>query len=627
MNWLLRMAAGLLTAVVAGILSAVLASLCVDWYQMSSFEGTSGYFVAFMVLLGLLGGLLIGVITASSLRKGTGFLKALCVSLAIVLGLLLIIGLIARLLADVAPTVGGEAVTLAVEIRWPPGQSPADNAGPGEWSVLLGSVVNHTQRASEAGPLWREDAREENGQWIVPGAVSLFTSRGDRILDVLPDGVIESGWVLPLPAYPGEEFYEWSDWWPHAREGDPPLPEDVSGGFRYRFRLVPVSQPIRTQSFGPFEIDTIAASFSEVQYGNQPAAWSADAQFVVRYRGQPLAIDASGDTGAATTTSRFERMDAVAALAGPRSALLVQVGATYGSGECFVIWEEGNETRTRRVAVSGDGLRAPPLTNDTTEFERSLATRVPDGRFDTTTFATPGQYLFPGVVLDTRTLKVRSFLPDDQGLLIERIPPLGVAPDGMSFVRLEWGAESTDEYGLAVIRLDDGGRTRIPVDRAKTRLADMDMVTPRWLQHYYQWAPGASEADGQDGASGLVARQEVIPLPYRGRLSQEGSYREYRIAGATPALRAAVVEFLVAEFGARPLPFNEADFAREARIGESSVFVGYDDYDAHVGIWMNRDTDTSLVATIAERFDEALATGRYDPLFAGAGPDSSSIQE
>ena len=34
------------------------------------------------------------------------------------------------------------------------------------------------------GPLWIDDLRREDGRWIVPGVVEIFTSRGKKIVDV-----------------------------------------------------------------------------------------------------------------------------------------------------------------------------------------------------------------------------------------------------------------------------------------------------------------------------------------------------------------------------------------------------------------------------------------------------------
>ena len=42
----------------------------------------------------------------------------------------------------------------------------------------------------------------EDGRWIVPGAVSLFTERGDRIIDVVPDSILKNGFRVPIGRSP-----------------------------------------------------------------------------------------------------------------------------------------------------------------------------------------------------------------------------------------------------------------------------------------------------------------------------------------------------------------------------------------------------------------------------------------
>ena len=55
MSWLGTVGIAVLTAAFGALLSGIVASLAVDWYRISSFEGGSGYFVIFIALGGLLG--------------------------------------------------------------------------------------------------------------------------------------------------------------------------------------------------------------------------------------------------------------------------------------------------------------------------------------------------------------------------------------------------------------------------------------------------------------------------------------------------------------------------------------------------------------------------------------------
>ena len=313
MGWLVSIVIGVLTAVATMLAAGYVANLSAGWYRVSSFEGASGYFVVGLALVGLVAGLIIGIVVSRLVGAGAhpGFLKALGISWGVSLGCVAILGGVARLRADIAPRPGGEELALAVEFRWPAGRPLPTVGDPGDWLLRLSSLSGRTLRASRTGPLWREDARLENGQWVVPGAVDLFTSRGERLIDIVPQGVIANGFLVPLPGRPGPAHREWSDWLPPAREGQP-APAD---GVTYRFRVVPRSEPIRTETFGPFEVATIAHSLGEATYGNLPPTWTADAEFTLRHDGRPLTIEHPGEAGA---TARVERMSAVAAVSGPR---------------------------------------------------------------------------------------------------------------------------------------------------------------------------------------------------------------------------------------------------------------------------------------------------------------------
>lgn len=599
MSWPASLGVGVLTGLVAGALAGWIANLAAGWYKMSSFEGASGYFVVGMALVGAVGGVILGVIISRTLGSWTGptFLKALGASQLAALLLLGAIGGVSRLLADVPPKLDGQTQLLAVELRWPDGQQPTAAADSAEWYLRLSSVSGSTARASIEGPLWRADARQEAGRWIVPGAVEVFTSRGKRMLSISPDDLVGEGFIVPLPGRPGARHLEWSDW----------LPERDGGGrFSYRFRVVPTNQPIRTDTTGPFEVDLIANGLGMYSWDGGPMRWSASGQFQVRHRGTPVEIDHHDQD--ADTTGRFDHFDAVAMVSPSPTSLLVQLDAPNDGGTCYLLIAEDSSLRTERVGRCGTGVRgnylsvageSPPAAG----YEPMLT-----GRLDRESYALAGNYLLPGAVLDTRTLAVRPFATDELGAVIDRIPPLGIAPDGLSLVRLAWTGEA-EQTQLLVVDLDGGSPTLLPIDRATMRYAEIDEVTPAWLVHYFEWRDSG-------GRSQLAPRANVTPLPHRGVLTLDRTgYREYRVGPALASLRPALVDFLVAELGAEPLAADPDAFSHQVRIGDAIVFVSYRAEDGHVGVWMDRGQDTGLVATIAERFDEALRSGRFDQHF------------
>lgn len=597
MGWLASIAVGVATAIATLLAAGYVANLAAGWYRVSSFEGASGYFVVGLALLGLIGGMIVGIVTARVVAAGAqpGFLRALAIALAVSLGTVGVVGGVARLGADVGPTSGGEALSLVVELRWPAGVEPPPTDS-GEWFLRLGALSGRTMRTSRTGPLWRTDARVEAGHWIVPGAVTLFTSRGKRVIDVVPQGVIPAGFMVPVPARPGPGEFEWSAW----------LPRDSADGITWRYRVVPESRPVRTETFGPFQIATLVHSLGEMTSANQSPRWTADAEFLIHHRGQALVIEHRDSSGA---VRQLDRVSAVAAIESPAPALMVQVGQRQGHGNCYLVVSEPERVRVEPAGpCSSHRMLIAPLTSDTTVFRRALEERLPEGRFDRVSFTGSRYYLLSENILDSETLTLRPWTGSDGQNVIERIPPVGVAPDGQSFVRLEWG-ESPEELALAVTRLD-GESYGLPIDQARMRLAEVEQIDPAWVLHHFEWRRIS------DDTYRLVERDKFTPLPRRGTLTIDHGYREYRISPALPGLRTALVDFLVETMGAERLPAEEGAFAQEVRIDGATVNLGFSERDGHVGVWMDRGVDSRLVATIAQRFDAALATHRYDHLFA-----------
>src|SRR5689334_17392031 len=62
MHWLLVILCGLVCGAFGGAYGGYVASRAVVWLHISSFEGKSGYFIAAMVLLGAVGGLVIAIV-------------------------------------------------------------------------------------------------------------------------------------------------------------------------------------------------------------------------------------------------------------------------------------------------------------------------------------------------------------------------------------------------------------------------------------------------------------------------------------------------------------------------------------------------------------------------------------
>jgi hypothetical protein len=229
----------ILTAIVAAIVGGLVGVACVEWYHISGFEGGSGYFVAAIGLMSGFAGLIAGVMTARIVGAGTlaGFGKSLGISCGAMLVLAGGAAAVSRLLADVPPRLNGHLLNLAVEVRMPVGEpdpSPAKEKSRDE--LTLGSInpLTHVQRASEDGVLRVGEAKKVDGRWVIPGSVLIFTSRGDRAIAIVMDGKSRGGFIVPLPAHPGGQFAQWSEWLPSQRGPGQPWPDNE---ISYRFRV------------------------------------------------------------------------------------------------------------------------------------------------------------------------------------------------------------------------------------------------------------------------------------------------------------------------------------------------------------------------------------------------------
>src|SRR5688572_20650774 len=112
MSWLASIGVAILSAIVGLLAVALVASLLATWYAWSQFEGAAGYAVVAWALLGGVLSFVVGLIAARYVGAGAApsVLRALGVSLAIVLGSTGSVALVGRVLADVAPRVDGQAL-------------------------------------------------------------------------------------------------------------------------------------------------------------------------------------------------------------------------------------------------------------------------------------------------------------------------------------------------------------------------------------------------------------------------------------------------------------------------------------------------------------------------------------
>jgi hypothetical protein len=242
MSWFVSILVGFFSGALGLLVGGAIANMCAGWYRISSFEGKSGYFIVINAILGGILGLALGLVISRAVAAtaAPGFLKALGLSGAAVIAAGGAVLLVAWRGADIPPKIAGRELMLEVEWRLPAGETSPPAGIAGASSFTLGSVANHRQRKSGKGELKTAEARLENGRWIIPASVFLFTSRGLRSIGAELGGKSLGGFIVPLPARPGPKFERWSDWGPLGPAPDRPWPETKTS---FRFRVVRIDSP------------------------------------------------------------------------------------------------------------------------------------------------------------------------------------------------------------------------------------------------------------------------------------------------------------------------------------------------------------------------------------------------
>jgi len=265
-----------------------------------------------------------------------------------------------------------------------------------------------------------------------------------------------------------------------------------------------------------------------------------------------------------------------------------------------------------RVELVSQGLplaTVPPITNEAARFHRARHAHAVPGAIDRTTFAEPGVFYFHDALLTTQPASVHRFSTSTDVTLDPNVRPLGISPEGRSFAQLGFADDGVARV-LVTTDVETGATSTVPIDAARTRLGAVDALDPAWLNHYYEWQRGR-------GASyHLAPREQVTPLPYRGTLTtSSGDYREYHVEPAGDAMFRALADFLRDEMGATRSAADSAAAGYRVHVEGKPVHVIHDESAHRVGVYMDRGTDSRIVVKIGERFDAALATGRYDGLF------------
>ncbi|MEO7966145.1 MAG: hypothetical protein ABIT38_19755 [Gemmatimonadaceae bacterium] len=588
MTWLSSFFVGVLTGIAGLCISALCASLAIDWYRISSFEGGSGYFAVFLALIGGIVAFIIGMIVARTAGAvpTPSFLRSLGTALAVVVTLNGAIAGVARLLADVPPEIDGEQLLLTFEVKWPASETTDPRTLTAVPHASLGVTSGGTVRKQEEGAFLVEDARQEERRWIAPGAVRLFTSRGKPLLLLASGDKSLGGFLLPLASHPTTKDREWSVWMPHPRDGKPALPD----GFRVRYRVMKMSDPFRTQRVGPFSVQTVARYF---YYSGAGAGTSVTSVFRIAFNGKAI--------------EGMQEAAGVDVVAGTKPALLVNGGRTpQGEFSCKLLVAEGDSVTQLNAGSCQSSFDARLLTNDSKQLAERRVKSVVKGWLDFDALSTPGLYRLDASILDTRHLTVTpfSFPPDTY----PPEPPgiFAISPDAHSVVWYQ-----PEPAGLGVTNYVTKSSYVVPIDRERMRYGSHEHLDPAWVEHHFTWVRVGN------GSDSLVARTSFALLPYRGDMTigRPGEYQNWTVSPGGEAIRDLVLQTLVSGLKGELLPQSPSTVTRTVRIDGKSADVFQNDSEYISVSLSDKDGDPALIRRIAAVLDAELATGKHDALF------------
>jgi MFS family permease len=237
MSWWTTIFIALLTGLFGLVCAGMAASICTKWYSISDAAGR-GYFVVYTAFFGGLASGIVGIVVSRIVGgwDHPGFFKGLGCSWLAVAAISIVAVLLSRWQAHVPPKIAGQNLVLEIEMRLPAADSLPPAKRDGSASFRLGSVTRHVQRQSRSGEVHLDKVRQEEGRWIIPASVFLFTGRGLRSIDMELGGRSVGGFIVPLPGRPRAKHGEWSGWGPRGTRLRP-WPETKTS---YRFRVTGV---------------------------------------------------------------------------------------------------------------------------------------------------------------------------------------------------------------------------------------------------------------------------------------------------------------------------------------------------------------------------------------------------
>ena len=362
---------------------------------------------------------------------------------------------------------------------------------------------------------------------------------------------------------------------------------------------------------GPFAIETLERRISTGSFPNtsgNPFETRPLIEYAVRHRGQVVAVPgADGESEQAFWDARV-LADA------PRPAVLV------GSLGVWLLTEGGDG----QVAIV-------TLAEPTSDFATLQWLDVDDGQpgeeATLAMYATPtspralsgGRRLLVNrrVVLDVATLATQAITParyDEalQGFIPSGEPARMTSPDGRQVVfAASRNAGEGYDYALVALDIATDQAYAVPFPRTATRFDSVWDIDRAWLAHYFAWRP---EGEGVR----LHYRDDVEPLPWRGRVSRTPGMVEYRLNPVAPGMLEVLADFIV-RTQAATREAGDALGRDVLRMGEDVLLLSYDAEHRTLALYADsgprQQAAWARIERIAQAFDAELATRRHDALF------------
>lgn len=209
MSWKIAILVAFLTAVITGIVTAFVAEYTTKAMKVSNFEGGRGYAVIFLILAGLIGGLIIGLVTTALVgaTEWGHFWKAQGWSLLASNGIVFLIMGLCLLSIPKKPLLDGEAIALEAEIFVPEDLGPTGS--PSEKNLRLSLYAGRDD--NRYVDIDTRRLRHEAGMVVIPVETFLNTVAPMRMLSLTVNDSVGYTLDMPLQPAPRKEDLAWTE--------------------------------------------------------------------------------------------------------------------------------------------------------------------------------------------------------------------------------------------------------------------------------------------------------------------------------------------------------------------------------------------------------------------------------